>query len=147
MVKKKRLHTQPGRKGSGSMNQKLLDTLAEEMMLYDFGDAIRTGCNSAPEDERDTDKVAFRKDYYDAFERAYDEVTAGEFTEAEQKLKGFSAMLMTYECGVRFLTDYLEGDVYFRTHYDKQNYYRARTQFALVDRMEKFFGKMEDYAR
>ncbi len=124
-----------------------LDTVMKGSALYDFGDAIRTGCNSAPEDERDTDKVAFRKDYYDAFERAYDEVTAGEFTEAEQKLKGFSAMLMTYECGVRFLTDYLEGDVYFRTHYDKQNYYRARTQFALVDRMEKFFGKMEDYAR
>ena len=68
------------------------------------------------------------------------------FTKEEKRLLDFSAMLMTYECGVRFLTDYLDGDVYFRAHYDRQNLYRARTQFRLVEEMEKIFAPMTQYA-
>ncbi|MGN1093441.1 MAG: phosphotransferase enzyme family protein [Candidatus Neoclostridium sp.] len=123
-----------------------LDTVMKGSMLYDFGDAVRTGCNSADEDEPDLDKVRFLKDYYDAFEGAYLGVLEGGITAEEKRLLGFSAMLMTYECGVRFLTDYLEGDVYFAVHKPKHNLLRARTQFRLVVEMEKTFGKMTDYA-
>lgn len=122
-----------------------LDTVMKGSLLYDFGDAVRTGCNAAAEDEHDLDKVVVRKDYFDAVENAYLSVMGDELKPEEKRLLGFSAMLMTYECGVRFLTDYLEGDVYFRTHYDRQNVFRARTQFKLVAEMEKEFGKMTDF--
>ena len=123
-----------------------LDTVMKGSVLYDFGDAVRIGCNAAREDEQDTDKVRFLKDYYDCFKSAYLEVLGSKFTKEEKRLLDFSAMLMTYECGVRFLTDYLDGDVYFRTHYDRQNLYRARTQFRLVEEMEKIFAPMTQYA-
>lgn len=123
-----------------------LDTVMKGSVLYDFGDAVRIGCNAAREDEQDTDKVRFLKDYYDCFKSAYQEVLGSKFTKEEKRLLDFSAMLMTYECGVRFLTDYLDGDVYFRTHYDRQNLYRARTQFRLVEEMEKIFAPMTQYA-
>lgn len=123
-----------------------LDTVMKGSVLYDFGDAIRTGCNPAEEDEKDLSKVVFLKDYYDAAINSYFAVLKNELTETEKNLFGFSAMLMTYECGVRFLTDYFDGDVYFRTHYDGQNLCRAKTQFRLVAEMEKVFGKMTEYA-
>lgn len=124
-----------------------LDTVMKGSLLYDFGDAVRTGCNAAEEDEHDLEKVVFRKDYFDAVKNAYLSVMGDELTSEEKRLMEFSAMLMTYECGVRFLTDYLDGDVYFRTHYECQNVFRARTQFRLVAEMEKIFGKMTDYIR
>ena len=90
-----------------------LDTVMKGSMLYDFGDAVRTGCNSADEDEPDLTKVKFLSDYYAAFEKAYLGVFGDDITAEEKRLLGFSSMLMTYECGARFLTDYLDGDVYF----------------------------------
>ncbi len=119
-----------------------LDTIMKGSVLYDFGDAIRTGCNTAAEDEHDLDLVKFDLTYYKAFEKGYTEVLGDILTDSENENVAFSAMLMTYECGVRFLSDYLEGDVYFKTHYDKQNVFRAKTQFKLVAEMEKQFGKM-----
>lgn len=119
-----------------------LDTIMKGSVLYDFGDAVRTGCNTAEEDEHDLELVKFSLPYYNAFEKGYTEVLGDMLTDEENKNFAFSAMLMTYECGVRFLCDYLEGDVYFKTHYDKQNLFRAKTQFKLVGEMEKQFGKM-----
>lgn len=123
-----------------------LDTVMKGSMLYDFGDAVRTGCSSADEDEADLSKVAFLKDYYDEFEKAYLGVLGSGITAEERRLLGFSAMLMTYECGVRFLTDYLEGDTYFAVHKPKHNLLRAKTQFRLVGEAEKIFGSMTSYA-
>lgn len=124
-----------------------LDTIMKGSILYDFGDAVRTGCATAAEDEHDLSKMNFALDYYVELEKAYKEVLGDLLTEREKELFAFSAMLMTYECGMRFLTDYLEGDVYFKVHYDGQNVYRAKTQFKLVSEMEKIFGKMTDYVR
>ena len=119
-----------------------LDTVMKGSMLYDFGDAVRTGCNSADEDEPDLTKVKFLSDYYAAFEKAYLGVFGDDITAEEKRLLGFSSMLMTYECGARFLTDYLDGDVYFAVHKPKHNLLRAKTQFKLVKEMEKTFGAM-----
>ena len=123
-----------------------LDTVMKGSMLYDFGDAVRTGCNSADEDEADLTKVKFLKDYYDAFENAYLGVFGDGITAEEKRLLGFSSMLMTHECGARFLTDYLDGDVYFAVHKPKHNLLRAKTQFKLVEEMEKVFGAMNSYS-
>lgn len=123
-----------------------LDTVMKGSMLYDFGDAVRTGCNSAAEDEADLTKVKFLSDYYEAFENAYLGVFGSGITPEEKRLLGFSAMLMTYECGARFLTDYLDGDVYFAVHKPKHNLFRAKTQFKLVEEMEKVFDSMAEFA-
>ena len=124
-----------------------LDTIMKGSVLYDFGDAVRIGCNPVAEDEHDLSLVQFNLPFYKVFVKSYVEVLDGLLTKAEIDNLAFSCRLLTLECGIRFLTDYLEGDVYFKTHYDKQNVYRCKTQFKLVSDMEKVFKEMEEAVR
>lgn len=119
-----------------------LDTVMPGSLCYDFGDSIRFGCNSAAEDESDVSKVHFRMDLYETYLEGYLSAVGESITESERELLPWGAVLMTYECGMRFLTDYLEGDLYFKTHREKHNLDRARTQFKLVDEMLTMFDKM-----
>ena len=123
-----------------------LDTVMPGSLCYDFGDSIRFGCNPAAEDEPDLSKVNFRFDLYETYLDGYLSAVGDSITDEEKKGLPLGAVLMTYECGMRFLTDYLEGDTYFRTHRPKQNLDRAHTQFKLVDDMLSVFDKMTDAA-
>lgn len=123
-----------------------LDTVMPGSLCYDFGDSIRFGCNPAAEDEPDLSKVNFRFDLYETYLDGYLSAVGNSITDAERENLPVGAMLMTYECGMRFLTDYLEGDVYFRTHRPGQNLDRAHTQFKLVDDMLSLSDKMTQAA-
>lgn len=113
-----------------------LDTVMPGSMLYDFGDSIRFGASSAAEDEKDLDKVRCVPELYDEYARGFLSEMKDTVTEEELKLLHDGAIMMTLECGMRFLTDYLDGDTYFRTHYEGQNLDRTRTQMKLVSDME-----------
>jgi len=118
-----------------------LDTVMPGLALYDFGDMVRTATNTAEEDERDLSKVEMNTDMYQALIDGYMS-TAGEMlVPKEIELLPFSGKLITYEIGVRFLTDYLQNDVYFKIHRDKQNIDRCRKQFKMVESMEGIFGE------
>lgn len=120
-----------------------LDTVMAGSMLYDFGDGVRVGCSTAAEDEKDLGKVHFDINMYRAFERGFLKGMGNTVTPKEKSLMSAAARLMTFECGMRFLTDYLSGDVYFKTKYAEHNLVRARTQFKLVEEMEKAFPELE----
>ena len=120
-----------------------LDTVMPGSLLYDFGDAIRVGCSTAEEDEKDLSKVNFDRENFVAFTRGFMRGLGDNLTVNEEKLLPTGAILMTFECGMRFLTDYLEGDVYFKTAYPEHNLVRCRTQFKLVEEMEKSLDFMQ----
>ncbi len=120
-----------------------LDTVMPGLSLYDFGDSIRFGANTASEDEKDLSKVNLSLELYEAYTKGYLSAARDSLTENEIAYLPFSAKLMTFECGMRFLTDYLNGDVYFKTEYPEHNLVRCRTQFKLVADMENKFEKME----
>ena len=109
-----------------------LDTVMQGSMLYDFGDALRMGGSTAAEDETDLDKVTFDVACFEAFAKGYLSEMKNWLTPAELELIPFSVRLLTYECGIRFLTDYLNGDTYFKIHREHHNLDRARNQFKLV---------------
>ncbi len=109
-----------------------LDTVMPGSMLYDFGDALRIGASTGAEDETDLDKVWFDTEIFTRFTQGYLGETKNSLTKREIELLPFSAKLMTYECGIRFLTDYLNGDTYFKIHREHHNLDRARNQFKLV---------------
>ncbi|MCI9188097.1 MAG: aminoglycoside phosphotransferase family protein [Lachnospiraceae bacterium] len=109
-----------------------LDTVMPGSALYDFGDVLRMGGSSAAEDETDLDKVWFEVSAFEAFARGYLSEMKDALTETEIALLPLSVKLMTYECGIRFLTDYLNGDTYFKIHREHHNLDRARNQFKLV---------------
>lgn len=109
-----------------------LDTVMPGSMLYDFGDALRMGASTGAEDEVDLEKVHFDTEAFRYFAKGYLEEMKEDLTEKEMELLPFSAMLLTYECGIRFLTDYLNGDTYFKIHRENHNLDRARNQFKLV---------------
>jgi Ser/Thr protein kinase RdoA (MazF antagonist) len=119
-----------------------LDTVMPGSSLYDFGDAIRSITNTGAEDEPDLSKVRFSLEAFEAYTRGYLETTRDGLTRAEIEHLAFSARLMTLECGMRFLTDHLDGDVYFKTHRPDHNLDRCRTQFKLVADMEQEEEKM-----
>jgi len=119
-----------------------LDTTMPGLSIYDFGDSIRFGANHSREDEKDLSKVNFDLDLYEVYTRGFIAGANGGLTEAELKYLPWGARLMTLECGIRFLTDYLDGDNYFRIHYPEQNLDRCRTQFKLVRDMEQQFDQM-----
>lgn len=121
-----------------------LDTVMPGTALNDFGDMIRTATNPAREDDQDLSKVRMRIEYFEALACGYLEGTAGFLTGAELDLLPASGKLMTLEVGIRFLTDFLEGDVYFKTHRDGHNLDRCRTQFKLVTSIEE---QMDDMKR
>lgn len=108
----------------------------------DFGDSIRFGAATAAEDEPNLDLVHFDISLYELYVKGYLEETKDVLTKAEIESLPWGARLMTLECGIRFLTDYLQGDTYFKTEYPEHNLVRARTQFRLVDEMEQNFDRM-----
>ena len=120
-----------------------LDTTMPGSALYDFGDMVRTSTAAAAEDERDLSKVYSKKEYFEALVRGY--LAQAKFlTEAERANMALSGRIITLTIGIRFLTDYLKGDVYFHTAYDEHNLVRCRTQLKMVESME---AQKEDYER
>ncbi len=124
-----------------------LDTVMPGLALYDFGDSIRFGANTCEEDDENISEVAINLDYFKAYARGFLCEAGENFNQCEIDNLAFSAKLMTLECGMRFLTDYLNGDTYFKIAYQKHNLVRARNQFALVKDMESKMDKMEDIIR
>ncbi len=120
-----------------------LDTVMPGLALYDFGDSIRFGANTAAEDEKDLSKVSVNLDYFEAYAKGFLSQAGESFNDAEIDNLAFASILMTFECGMRFLTDYLNGDTYFKTAYDNHNLVRAKDQFALVADMEKHLDEMK----
>lgn len=114
-----------------------LDTVMPGSVLYDFGDAIRFGASTAAEDEPDVSKISLDLELFEEFTRGFLNGTAGALNECELSLLPEGAMLMTYEQAMRFLSDYLDGDTYFKVDYSKHNLVRARAQIALLADMEK----------
>ena len=119
-----------------------LDTTMPGLSINDFGDSIRFGANHSAEDEKDLSKVNFDIELYEAYTRGFLQGSQGCLTEAELQYLPWGARLMTLECGIRFLTDYLVGDTYFHIRYPEQNLDRCRTQFKLVADMEAQFEAM-----
>ena len=120
-----------------------LDTVMPGLVLYDFGDSIRFGANHSAEDETDLSKVNLDVDLFAAYTAAFLEGTGGSLTDTEIEYLPWGAKLMTLECGMRFLTDHLEGDTYFHISREGQNLDRCRTQFKLVADMEARWGELE----
>lgn len=121
-----------------------LDTVMPGLLAFDFGDAIRVAGSTVDEDENDLSKVALDLQKYEAFTRGFVSALGDSLTEAEKKSLALGALAMTVECGVRFLTDYLDGDKYFRVHYPKQNLARARCHLALAQDIEKKLDRMQE---
>ena len=109
-----------------------LDTVMPGLALYDFGDLVRTATSPTPEDERDLSKVKMRMPLFQALASGYLEGARRFLTTTERGLLAFSGRLITFEIGLRFLTDHLEGDIYFKIHREGQNLDRCRSQFELV---------------
>jgi hypothetical protein len=130
----------------GSMVVIDLDTTMPGSALYDFGDMVRTSTAAAAEDEKDLSKVYSKKDYFESLVKGYLE-GAKFLTDAEKKLLAFSGRLITLTIGIRFLTDYLAGDVYFRTAYEDHNLVRCHTQFKMVESMEAQAAEYEEIVR
>lgn len=120
-----------------------LDTIMPGYSVNDFGDSIRFGATTALEDEVDLTKVNFDIELFELYTKGFIKGTKGGLTPTELELLPVGAIMMTYECGIRFLADYLNGDVYFRTHRPGQNLDRARNQFKLVSDMEKALPEMQ----
>ena len=119
-----------------------LDTTMPGLSINDFGDSIRFGANHSAEDEKDLTKVNFDIELFEVYTRGFLEGAQGSLTPAELEYLPWGARLMTLECGIRFLTDYLDGDHYFRIHRPEHNLDRCRTQFKLVKDMEEQFEAM-----
>ena len=113
-----------------------LDTIMPGSLLYDFGDAIRFGASSAAEDETDLSKVFVKTDMFEAFANGFAEGIGSGISNDELDAFPDAAKIITFETGMRFLTDYIDGDNYFRIAYPEHNLDRARNQFKLVSDME-----------
>lgn len=114
-----------------------LDTVMPGLALYDFGDMVRTTTSPAKEDERDLSKMEMKFPMFEALARGYLESAADFLTPAEKRRLAFSGKLITFEIGIRFLADFLAGDVYFKVHRENHNLDRCRTQFKLVESIER----------
>lgn len=113
------------------------DTVMPGIIHYDFGDAIRTICNTAVEDEKDLSKVEFNLEYYKAYEKGFLEQTKGSLSATELKYLPLAAKTMIFIMALRFLTDYLNDDVYYKTNYPEHNLERAKNQFKLIESFSK----------
>jgi len=119
-----------------------LDTVMPGLVLYDFGDLVRTATTPTAEDEIDLSKVSMRMDYFEALSEGYLGTAMSFLTDAEIENLAVSAKVITIEIGLRFLTDYLSGDEYFRIHRSDQNLDRCRTQFALAASIDEQLDEM-----
>lgn len=124
-----------------------LDTIMPGYSVCDFGDSIRFGATTALEDEVDLTKVNFDINLYELYVKGFIEGARGGLTETELELLPIGAIMLTYECGMRFLTDYISGDTYFKITREKHNLDRARNQFKLVSDMEKQLDKMREIVK
>ena len=123
-----------------------LDTTMPGSALYDFGDMVRTSTAAAAEDEKDLSKVYSKKEYFEALVKGY--LAQAKFLNGAEKANlAFSGRLITLTIGIRFLTDYLAGDTYFRTAYDDHNLVRCRTQLKMVESMEAQAAEYEVIVR
>ena len=123
-----------------------LDTVMPGLSLYDFGDSIRFGAATAPEDEKDLSKMTVDLDMFRIFTKGF-LTTCTTLTDRELEMLPMGAKTMTMECGVRFLTDYLDGDHYFAVHREGHNLDRCRTQFKLVREMEAKWEQMHQIVK
>ena len=121
-----------------------LDTVMPGLSVNDFGDSIRFGASTGAEDEKDLTKVSCNLHLYEVYVKGFIEGCGGALTETELDMLPMGAILMTFECGMRFLTDYLEGDHYFKIHREGHNLDRCRTQFKLVKDMEEKLSRMKE---
>lgn len=121
-----------------------LDTVMPGLAMNDFGDSIRFGASTAAEDEMDLSKVSCSMELFDLYAKGFIEGCDGKLTKREIELMPMGAKTMTFECGMRFLTDYLQGDTYFKVHREGHNLDRCRTQFKLVEDMEKKWYTMQE---
>ena len=124
-----------------------LDTVMPGSALYDFGDSIRFGAATAAEDEQDLSKVSMSLELFEVYTKGFLKGCGGSLTALELEMLPMGAKMMTLECGIRFLADHLNGDVYFRIHRDSHNLDRARTQFKLVADMETKMDQMAEIVR
>ena len=120
-----------------------LDTVMPGLAANDFGDSIRFGANHCAEDEADLSKVNFSMELFEIYTKGFLQAAGEAFTPLEKQTLPWGAKLMTMECGMRFLSDYLEGDHYFHINYETQNLNRARTQFKLTADMERNWDAMQ----
>lgn len=121
-----------------------LDTVMPGLAMNDFGDSIRFGASTAAEDETDLDKVSCDMGLFELYTKGFVEGCGGKLTKREIELMPVGAKVMTFECGMRFLTDYLDGDNYFKIHREGHNLDRCRTQFKLVQDMEEKWETMQN---
>lgn len=120
-----------------------LDTIMPGFSVIDFGDAIRFGGGTAAEDEKDLSKMELDLEKFKIYTKGFIEGCGGQLPKEEIMLLPEGAKMVTAECGMRFLTDYLDGDVYFKTDYPEHNLVRARTQFKLVREMDKYWDELK----
>ena len=123
-----------------------LDTIMPGSLLYDFGDAIRFAANNTVEDDRDLDRVYLRMDRYEEYVSGFLAGLKDTITQKELSLLPEAALIMTYEVALRFMTDYLEGDLYFKIHYPDQNLVRARDQLRMTEDIESKLEEMRAIA-
>lgn len=121
-----------------------LDTVMPGLTLYDFGDMVRTAACAAEEDERDLSKVTMQMPLFEALVRGFLEETAELLTPDERQHLAFAGKLLTFEQATRFLTDYLEGDLYYKIHRERHNLDRCRTQLKLLEQMFEQEDKMAE---
>ena len=122
-----------------------LDTIMPGTVLYDYGDSIRFGANTAVEDEKDLDKVNLDMDLFKTYTDGFLSKVADNLSKDEIHYLPLGAWTMTAEVGIRFLTDYLNGDIYFRTEYPDHNLVRARDQMKLLEKIEEHYDEMTAY--
>jgi hypothetical protein len=118
------------------------DTVMPGIIHYDFGDAIRTICNTAAEDEKDLSKVEFNLEYFNAYKKGFLEQSKNSLSDTELKYLPLAAKTMIFIMALRFLTDYLNNDIYYKTNYSEHNLDRAKNQFKLIDSFTKQFSKL-----
>jgi thiamine kinase-like enzyme len=121
-----------------------LDTVMPGYVHYDFGDAIRTATNMASEDEKDLSMVKMDIGLFRAYSEGYLSETSSTLNEIEKEYLAFAPLLITYTQAVRFLTDYLDGDNYFKIHHEHHNLQRTRAQFRLIESMEEQYDEMKN---
>ena len=118
------------------------DTIMPGIIHYDFGDAIRTICNTAAEDEKDLEKVHFNEEFYRAYSKGFLEKTGDAVSDLERKYFPLGAKTMIFIMALRFLTDYLNNDVYYKTKYLDHNLVRSMNQFKLIKSFEEVMGEV-----
>lgn len=121
-----------------------LDTVMPGYVLSDFGDFIRTGANKGAEDDQDLDNVSLDLDIFEGYTKGYLENAASFLTEVEVENLAFGAKLLTYMQTVRFLTDYIDGDTYYKITYGNHNLVRSKAQFKFLQSLEQNFDKMQE---